>query len=124
MDGYTKVGDGTIISELVVTCQAMSIGNGCFLGGFLSFSENKYSIPGKISCGPQIGDFVRIGTGSSLMADTIIGDYSIIGAHSLVTKSVPEKSVAFGLPAKVIRTVTKNETDEYVHAMKKRINMK
>ena len=124
MNGFTIVGDGTTISELIVTCQAMKIGSGVYLGGFLSFSENKYSIPGKVSQGPCIEDYVRIGTGSSLMADTIIGKYSIIGAHSLVTRSIPEKTLAFGSPAKAIRELKQIEIDEYVNAMNNRINIK
>ncbi len=124
LDGYTIIGNGTIISELIVTCQAMKIGNGVFFGGFLSFSENKYTIPGKITYGPFIDDYVRIGTGSLLMAETKVGKYSMIGANTLVTKQIPERVLAFGSPAKVIRQLTQEEIDEFVNAMNIRINKK
>ena len=39
------------------------------------------------------------------MPNTIIGQNSIIGAHSLVTKSIPDNTIAFGVPAKVIKKI-------------------
>ena len=32
-----------------------------------------------------------------------IGDYAIIGANAVVTSDLPEKAIAVGVPAKVIR---------------------
>lgn len=45
----------------------------------------------------------KIGSGSSIQGGIEIGTGSIIGTHSLVTKNVPEKCVAYGTPAYVIR---------------------
>jgi acetyltransferase-like isoleucine patch superfamily enzyme len=39
------------------------------------------------------------------MPGVTIGKGSIIGANSLVTKSIPEYSIAVGSPAKVIKKV-------------------
>lgn len=55
-----------------------------------------------------IGNNVYIGLGAYIMPGISIGSNSIIGAGSIVTKSIPENSVAVGVPAKVIKTV-----DEY-----------
>lgn len=49
---------------------------------------------------------------SSIILDSaVIGENSLIGAGSLVTKGtvIPENSLAFGRPAKVIRPLTKEE---------------
>ena len=35
----------------------------------------------------------------------VIGKNSIIGAHSLVNKDIPDNVVAFGVPAKVVRSL-------------------
>lgn len=56
----------------------------------------------------RIGNNVYIGLGAYIMPGVSIGSNSIIGAGSIVTKSIPENSVAVGIPAKVIETV-----DEY-----------
>ena len=41
------------------------------------------------------------------MPGVTIGIGSVIGAGSLVTKNIPDYSVAVGIPAKVIRTFNK-----------------
>ena len=47
----------------------------------------------------------RIGSHSTVLPDVMIGENSIIGAHSLVVSNIPENVIAFGVPAKVIRKI-------------------
>jgi len=51
----------------------------------------------------KIGRDVWIGRGSCICAGVTIGDGCIIGANSVVNKSLPPYSVAVGVPARVIR---------------------
>ena len=46
-----------------------------------------------------------IGGGAVICPGVTIGDRCIIGAGSVVTKNIPDDSVAVGNPAKVIRKV-------------------
>jgi len=55
-----------------------------------------------------IGDDVYIGTGVTVLENIEIGEKSIIGASSLVTKSIPPNSKAFGVPCKVQETINDN----------------
>ena len=57
--------------------------------------------PSTAAGGIQLGDGVWLGTRSTVKGGVNIGANSIIGAHSLVTKDIPEYSVAVGTPAKV-----------------------
>jgi len=50
-----------------------------------------------------IDDGVWIGEKVSILPGVIIGKKSIIGANSVVSKSIPEYSIAVGSPAKVIK---------------------
>ena len=50
-----------------------------------------------------IGKNVWIGVGVKILKGVTIGDGAIIGAGSVVTKDIPEKCLAVGNPAKVIR---------------------
>lgn len=50
----------------------------------------------------HIGNDTWIGTGAIIMAD--IGEHCVVGAGSVVTKPIPDFSVAVGNPAKVIRS--------------------
>ncbi len=50
-----------------------------------------------------IGNDVWIGYGSLIVSGVKIGDGAVIGANSIVTKSVPPYAVVAGNPAKIIR---------------------
>jgi acetyltransferase-like isoleucine patch superfamily enzyme len=51
----------------------------------------------------SIGSISRIGAGATLIDGIKIGSGSFIGAGSLVVKDIPDRVVAFGSPAKIIR---------------------
>ncbi len=51
-----------------------------------------------------IGKNCEIGAAVIIMPGVRIGDYCCIGAGSIVTKSIPDRCVAVGNPARVIRT--------------------
>lgn len=56
----------------------------------------------------KVGSFVFIGNSAIIMPGVTIGDNVIIGAGAIVTKDIPENSIAVGSPARVIKTI-----DEY-----------
>ena len=64
-----------------------------------------YSKVGKVS----VGDNVFIGFGSIVMPNVRIGDGCVVGANSVVTRSLPNGVVAAGSPAKVLMTVEEFE---------------
>lgn len=57
-----------------------------------------------------IGNNVWFGEHVTVLKGVSIGDNCIIGAGSIVTKSIPKNSVAVGVPAKVVSTL-----DDYYH---------
>jgi acetyltransferase-like isoleucine patch superfamily enzyme len=64
-------------------------------------SERKLFSKGAV----KIEKNVWIGEGVVILPNVTIGENSIIGANSVVTKSVPKNSVVGGNPAKIIRTI-------------------
>jgi lipopolysaccharide O-acetyltransferase len=48
-------------------------------------------------------DSLWIGEHVVILPGVRIGEYSVIGANSVVTESVPARSVAVGAPARVVR---------------------
>ena len=80
-----------------------------------TFNHVGYSKIGKV----KIEDNVFIGANSTILAGVIIGENAIIGAGSVVTKDIPENSIAAGNPAKVIGNIpsflakTKREMSEF-----------
>lgn len=57
-----------------------------------------------------IGDNVWLGANVIVLPGVTIGENSVIGAGSVVTKDIPANVVAFGSPCKVYREI--NERDE------------
>ncbi|MCL4385352.1 MAG: acyltransferase [Cyanobacteria bacterium] len=57
----------------------------------------------KHAIGINIGSNVWLGAKSIIMDGCNVGNNSIIGAAAVVTKSIPEYSIAAGIPAKVIK---------------------
>jgi maltose O-acetyltransferase len=56
-----------------------------------------------------IGDGVWIGAGVMILPGVTVGAGAVIGARSLVTRDVPERTLAFGTPARPVRQLSKDE---------------
>ena len=52
--------------------------------------------------GVIIGKGVLIGSGSTILQYLKIGDFSTVGSGAVLTKSIPDKVTAFGVPAKIV----------------------
>lgn len=63
----------------------------------------------------RIGNNVHIGTDAVIFPGVTIGDNCIIGIRAIVTKSIPDNSIAAGIPARVIENIedycTKHKED-------------
>lgn len=70
----------------------------------------------------HIGRNCWIGTGAVIMPGVTIGDNSVIGAGSVVTKDIPANVVAYGNPCRVAREI--NEHDREVYYKDRRITKK
>lgn len=49
-----------------------------------------------------IGKRTRIAPSASIISSVIIGDNSVVGMSSAVTKDIPDETLAYGVPAKII----------------------
>jgi acetyltransferase-like isoleucine patch superfamily enzyme len=54
----------------------------------------------------EIGDGTWIGIGAVILPNVRIGKRCVIGANAVVTKDIPDGSVAIGSPARVVRSIT------------------
>lgn len=66
----------------------------------------------------HIGRNCWIGAGALIMPGVTIGDNSVIGAGSVVTKDIPSNVVAVGNPCKVMREITDRDKEYYYKDLK------
>lgn len=59
----------------------------------------------------RIGNNVWIGSGAQILPGVTIGDNSVIGAGSVVTKDIPANVVAVGNPCHPMREITKKDRE-------------
>jgi acetyltransferase-like isoleucine patch superfamily enzyme len=100
----------------------ITIGDGCHItdgvrfethdGGTLLFRN---IIPDlEITKPITVGSECYIGNNVIILPGVRIGNHSIIGAGAIVSRDIPDNSVAVGVPARVIKT-----SDEYLEKIKK-----
>ncbi len=51
-----------------------------------------------------------VGAGSTILPGVTIGKYAVVGAGSVVTKDIPDQTLAVGVPARVIRDLKNPES--------------
>ena len=117
-----RIGAGTFlnIGVMVAAEQLVEIGEHCMLanGCFVSDANHRFDDPdrpitwqGFESKGPtRIGDNCWLGLGVVVTSGVTIGERSVIGANSVVTRDIPPYSVAAGAPARVLRSVQYGDT--------------
>ena len=62
----------------------------------------------------HIGKNCWLGAGVRVMPGVTIGDNSVIGAGSVVTKDIPPNVVAVGVPCKVLREINERDKEYYI----------
>lgn len=67
----------------------------------------------------KIGNNVWLGAGVHIDCDVTIGDNSVIGAGSVITRDVPPNVVAAGVPCKVIREITEADKTDYLDILER-----
>lgn len=106
---FAKIGIGNIILPNVSIDPETIVQNHVIINKNTSLGHNvKLEDFSQVSPGCQLGGLVGegtfIGLGSTLLPNIKIGKYSTIGAGAVVTKDIPSKCTAIGIPAKVIKS--------------------
>lgn len=116
-NGILEIGDNTGISNTAIVCRSnIKIGNNVKIGGntkiydtdfhSLNYNDRIDKLTDKPVNKPIIiEDGVFIGAHTIILKGVTIGEKSIIGAGSIVTKSIPPYEIWAGVPAKFIRKI-------------------
>lgn len=103
-----KLGQGYINSNLNLSCfESIEIGEDVAISENVCIRDSdNHQITSHTHSKTKpikIGNHVWIGMNVTILKGVTIGDGAIIAANSVVTTNIPEKSLAAGVPAKVIK---------------------
>jgi acetyltransferase-like isoleucine patch superfamily enzyme len=91
---YINAKNGVVIEDLV------QIGSHCAIYSVSTIDEKEGPVKLEKNC--------RVGSHSVIMPGITVGENSVIGAFSFVNKDIPPNVLAFGVPAKVIKKLSKS----------------
>ena len=97
----STIGNNTRVSSHSFICSGVIIGNNCFIGHGVMFTNDKFTEDRNewVERETIIGNNVRIGSNATILPVNI-GDNVIIGAGAVVTKDIPSNTIVKGNPAK------------------------
>lgn len=106
-----RVGARTNIQDLVML-HVVSGRFGCIVGEDVTVGHSA------VLHGCTIGRGCLIGMGAIVLDGAQIGEFSLVGAGALVApgKVIPPRSVVMGSPGKVVRQVTDEEVESFLHS--------
>jgi acetyltransferase-like isoleucine patch superfamily enzyme len=111
------IGKNCKISSHTFVCEGVTIEDDAFIGHSVTFINDSYP-RATIGNGQMqteadwkvertvVKKGASIGSGSTILANVVIGEKAIVGAGSVVTKDVPANAIVAGNPAKVLRYIT------------------
>lgn len=94
------IGPRTRVGKCAYIGANTCISHDCQIGDFFRFSNGAL-----MASYVQVGNGVDICLGSTIVDQVRIGDFSVIGANSLVTRDMGDGDLYFGSPARFIRKI-------------------
>jgi acetyltransferase-like isoleucine patch superfamily enzyme len=119
-----KVGRRCKVSSHTFVCEGVAIEDNVFIGHGVTFINDSYpratTPEGELQTESDwhveatvIKRGASIGSGATVLSKVIVGENSIVGAGSVVTRDVPPNVIVAGNPAKILRPVpSKARTQE------------
>ena len=108
IENDVKIGDRVTVKSGTYIWDGITIADDVFLGPNVTFVNDNYprsKLYPKTFQKILIEKFVSVGANATILGGIQIGEYALIGAGSVVTKSVPAFSLVRGNPARVVGRV-------------------
>ena len=108
VEHHVQISNGVRIHSQAFVPEYTVLEEECWIGPNVVITNALHPLCPKVKeClkGPTIGRGVKIGANSTILPDISIGEMSLVGAGSVVSKDVPPGVVVAGNPAKVIKSI-------------------
>jgi acetyltransferase-like isoleucine patch superfamily enzyme len=105
IDYGCTIGDNVKIHCNVYVAQFTTLEDEVFLAPGVIIANDPHPECGLCMCGPTVKRGARIGVNVTLLPHITIGEGALIGAGSVVTSDIPAHSVAYGNPARPLKSV-------------------
>jgi len=106
----TMVCAGAIVNPGSVVGQNVILNTGCSVDHHNCIGDHVHIAPGAHLGGDvSIGEGTLVGIGATVMPQRQVGDWAVVGAGSVVHSDLPDKVVAAGFPARVVRNLAMEE---------------
>ena len=107
------IGDNVTVKSGVYLWDGICLCDHIFIGPNVSFTNDKLPRSKRYPTEFQkirINNYVSIGAGAIILGGIEIGEFAMIGAGTLVTKSVPARALVVGTPGKIVGWVNDDGT--------------
>ena len=108
IENDVKIGNNVTIKCGVQIWDGIEIEDDVFIGANVTFTNDKYpksKNPDWTLLRTKICRGASIGAGSTILPGITIGTNAIVGAGSVVTKSIPDNELWLGNPARFVRKI-------------------
>lgn len=102
----SSVGENSVISSHSFVCEGVTIEKDVFVGHGVMFCNDKNPKANNKNWKLEkivVKNGASVGSNSTILPGVIIGENSLVGAGSVVTKNIPDNEVWTGNPARFIR---------------------
>ncbi|MFS1526070.1 acyltransferase [Microbulbifer sp. 2304DJ12-6] len=112
-EAFITIGNYVLISPgvRISAAHSIEIGDACMLAANVYISDSDWhgiynrTRPFRCTAPVRLGNNVWIGDSATICKGVSIGDHSVVGAGSIVTRDVPANMVVAGNPAKPVKTI-------------------
>jgi acetyltransferase-like isoleucine patch superfamily enzyme len=107
IDRDVHIGDNVKVHNKALLYRPLVVEDNCFIGPGVCFTNDKHprfdTTRDLRGISWRVGKGASIGANATILPDVEIGENAVVGAGSVVTRSVPPGAVVCGNPARMLR---------------------